>query len=128
MILTISILAGACLLWLWAEIKDRTKRFRITLGVVTCVVAAAVIFQMWFVWGYDKYHYRVSLSKIAILLKSGQTDRVLRGLDVYTNASYSEPLISFAASYKMNVALGNPDEGRTTGRTVPPSAGASGGQ
>jgi hypothetical protein len=93
--------------WLFAEIKDRSKGFRITLGVLTFICIANALFALSFVWGYDKYHYRVSLSKIRSSLDAGELRGITNALQVYEQAAIKESFGSFAASAELNRALGH---------------------
>ena len=92
--------------WLYAEVKEKSKRLRIILGVLSFILAAGVVFNLLFVWGYDEYHYRVSLTKIRTLIDADQLHTVTNALTVYEQAAQEERGPSFEASYKLNVALG----------------------
>jgi hypothetical protein len=104
----------ACSVWLLAELKDQSKRLRVMVGVVTLILTAGVLFNLSFVWGYDKYHYRVSLTKIRASLDAGNTSSITNALEAYERAAVKEPFGSFAASFELNRALG-------AERTTPPT-------
>ncbi len=98
--------AALVALWLWAELKGRSRGFRITVAMLAFAFLFFLVFGQIHMAGYDAYHQHFALQRMRVLLDQGDVATVTNALHSYEQARTDRSRSSGSPIMRMRDALG----------------------